>query len=90
MSNDAPPPELKTPPILVAKTQTLIREVQKKLGHPLVTYWNGPNGAICANDVNGLYGLLRNMGKQEKLSLFIKSDGGSGQSSLRKIGRAHV
>jgi hypothetical protein len=83
--NQAAQAELKNPPILVAKTQALIRQVQKKLGHPLVAYWNGPNGSICTNDVNGLYGLLRDMGKQKKLSLFIKSDGGSGQSSLRLV-----
>jgi len=78
-------PALKTPPILIEKTQPVIRQIEKKLGHRLVTYWNGPNGSICANDVIGLYGVLQSMGKQERLSLFIKSDGGSGQASLRMV-----
>jgi serine dehydrogenase proteinase len=78
-------PPLKTPPILVAKTQRLISQIESKLGEPLITYWNSPNGSICDNDVTGLYGILRSMGRVEKLSLFIKSDGGSGQASLRMV-----
>jgi hypothetical protein len=35
--------------------------------------------------VTGLFGILRSMGRIDKLSLFIKSDGGSGQASLRII-----
>lgn len=67
------------------KTQKLIREIESKLGEPLITYWNSPKGSICQNDVTGLYGVLRSTGKVDRLSLFVKSDGGSGEASLRMV-----
>jgi hypothetical protein len=76
---------VKTPPVLFEKTQRVISQIQAKLETPFVTYWNSPNGSICNNDVTGLFGILRSMGRIDKLSLFIKSDGGSGQASLRMI-----
>jgi hypothetical protein len=76
---------VKTPPVLFEKTQRVISQIQAKLQTPFVTYWNSPNGSICNNDVTGLFGILRSMGRIDKLSLFIKSDGGSGQASLRII-----
>jgi hypothetical protein len=78
-------PELKTPPILFERTQRVISEIEARLGERLITYWNSPNGAICNNDVTGLYGVLRSIGKMGRLSFFIKSDGGSGQASLRMV-----
>ena len=76
---------VKVPQILTKRTQEVLRKLEAKLGAPIVTYWNSPNGAICANDVIGLYGILRSIGKQEHLYLFVKSDGGNGQSSLRMV-----
>jgi hypothetical protein len=78
-------PELKHPPILYERTQKVINEIEEKLGERLITYWNSPSGSICSNDVIGLYGILRSMGKVERLSVFIKSDGGYGQASLRMV-----
>lgn len=78
-------PELKTPPILFEKTQNIIGQIEQFLGEPLVTYWNSPSGSICGNDVVGLYGVLRGIQKAKRLSFFIKSDGGSGQVSLRMV-----
>jgi hypothetical protein len=76
---------VKNPPILFEKTQKVIRQIEAKLGEPLVTYWNSPNGSICNNDVVGLYGVLRSLKKVKNLSLFVKSNGGSGQASLRMV-----
>lgn len=76
---------LKSPPILFERTQRVIREIDSLLGERFVTYWNSPNGSICNNDVIGLYGILRSIGRVDRLSLFIKSDGGSGQASLRMV-----
>src|SRR6266481_7197062 len=82
----APPkPAVKAPPILFERTQKVIAQIESELKEPLLTYWNSPNGSICGNDVIGLYGILRSMGKVERLSLFIKSDGGYGQASLRMV-----
>ena len=75
----------KNPPVLYERTQQIIGQVESKLGERLITYWNSPSGSICSNDVIGLYGILRSMGKVDRLSVFIKSDGGYGQASLRMV-----
>ncbi len=81
----APKPTVKAPPILYERTQKVIAQIESELGERLLTYWNSPNGSICGNDVIGLYGILRSMGKLDRLSFFIKSDGGYGQASLRMV-----
>jgi len=80
-----PAPVSKMPPILMDRTQRLIHAVEQELGQPMITYWNSANGAICSNDVIGLYGILQSIGKVDRLSFFIKSDGGFGQASLRMV-----
>jgi hypothetical protein len=73
------------PPVLMERTQPVVERLSAALGEPVFTYWNSTKGAICQNDVAGLYALMRSIGKVERLSLFIKSDGGSGQASLRMV-----
>ena len=68
------------PPVLMERTQPVIDRLSAALGEPVFTYWNSTKGSICQNDVIGLYALLRNAGKLDRLSLFMKSDGGSGQA----------
>ncbi|MDO8754655.1 MAG: ATP-dependent Clp protease proteolytic subunit [Anaerolineales bacterium] len=75
----------KQPPILFNKTQAIIKKVNKMLGGTLVTYFNNPRGAVCHDDVLALFELLEKIGHQEKIYLFIKSSGGSGQASLRIV-----
>ncbi|HVM77881.1 MAG TPA: hypothetical protein VMU06_02600 [Stellaceae bacterium] len=75
----------KSPPILLDRTQKILARLEEALGEPIVCYWNSSSGSICANDVIGLYGILQAIGKVERLSLFIKSDGGSGEASLRMV-----
>jgi len=77
--------EVAQPPILMERTQPVIKRLSELLGEPVFTYWNSTKGAICQNDVAGLYALLRSTGKLDRLSLFIKSDGGSGQAALRMV-----
>jgi len=77
--------QVKSPSVLFEKTQNVIEQIESKLRTRLVTYWNAPNGSICNNDVTGLFGILRSIGKVESLSFFIKSDGGSGEASLRMV-----
>jgi hypothetical protein len=84
-SSQRPVPVTKTPPVLLDKTQALIHAVERELGQPMITYWNSANGAICSNDVIGLYGILQSIGRVDRLSFFIKSDGGFGQASLRMV-----
>lgn len=73
------------PPVLMERTQPVIERLAAALGEPVLTYWNSTKGSICQNDVIGLYALLRNAGKLNRLSLFLKSDGGSGQAALRMV-----
>src|ERR1700692_4657780 len=74
-----------SPPVLMERTQPVIQRLSKALGEPVFTYWNSTKGAICQNDVAGLYALIRSTGKLDRLSLFMKSDGGSGQAALRMV-----
>jgi hypothetical protein len=76
---------LKTPPVLFEKTQRVISQIEAKLGERFLAYWNSPDGSVCDSDVVGLYGILRSIGHIDKLCLFIKSDGGSGQAALRMV-----
>ncbi len=77
--------KINRPPNLFAKTQPCIKEIEKELDGPLITYWNGPNGSVCQNDVVGFHELLKRVGKQEKIYLFVKSGGGTGAVSLRIV-----
>jgi hypothetical protein len=79
------PPVSTKPPILFSQTQSLIGQIEGMINEPLITYWNSASGSICDNDVLGLYGVLRDLRPAKRLSLFVKSDGGSGQASLRMI-----
>ncbi|HWG20332.1 MAG TPA: hypothetical protein VG225_07350 [Terracidiphilus sp.] len=78
-------PEPARPPVLMERTQQVIERLSAALGEPVFTYWNSTKGAICQNDVAGLYALVRSRGTVDRLSLFIKSDGGSGQAALRMV-----
>lgn len=73
------------PPMLMERTQPVLDKLSRVLGEPVITYWNSNKGSICQNDVTGLYALVRNLGNVERLTLFVKSDGGSGQASLRMV-----
>lgn len=75
----------KQPPILFEKSQAIIKELNKRLGGTLVTYFNNPRGSVCHDDVLALFELLEKIGHQEKIYLFIKSSGGNGQASLRIV-----
>jgi hypothetical protein len=73
------------PPVLFERTQAVLNNLSASLGQPVITYWNSASGCIHANDVVALYGVLRRLGPQPRAALFIKSDGGSGEASLRMV-----
>ena len=77
--------KIKQPPVLFSKTQAVIGELAQRLGGPLVAYWNGSRGSVCHNDVVALHDVLGRLGQHETIHLFLKSDGGSGQVSLRLV-----
>lgn len=78
-------PKIKQPPVLYTKTQAVIANITELLGGPLIAYWHNHRGSVCHNDVIALYEVLGKLGKQETLYLFLKSDGGTGQASLRLV-----
>ncbi len=75
------PPKIKQPPVLFGKTQKIIRKIANKLNGPIISYY----GSVCDNDVVALYEILEKVGKQETLFLFVKSNGGYGNASLRLV-----
>jgi hypothetical protein len=78
-------PRVKTPPLLIAKTQALLRKIQARVDGVLVTYWTSTSGSVCDNDVMALQELLQGLGPQRQLTLVVKSDGGSGMAALRMV-----
>jgi hypothetical protein len=77
--------KIKQPPILFNRTQTLIAKISSLLEGNLISYWNNPKGSVCHNDVVALHDILEKIGRQKVLYLFIKSNGGNGQASLRIV-----
>src|SRR6266481_6201945 len=76
---------VKTPPILFEKTQEALARIQKRLDGTFLTYWTSTSGSVCDNDVMAMHDILEATGRREKLTLLVKSDGGSGMASLRMI-----
>ena len=50
-----------------------------------IAYWNNPRGSVCQNDVVALYAVLEKLGNQDTINLFIKSGGGTGQASKKRL-----
>ncbi|MFT3773381.1 MAG: hypothetical protein QM820_49005 [Minicystis sp.] len=85
----APPaargPVIRRPPIKFEETQAVFRRLATKLDAPVVSYWNNPRGAVCHNDVIAIYKMAEKIGKRDDVYIFLKSDGGNGQASLRFV-----
>lgn len=75
----------KAPPLLYEKTQRSLANLQRKVDGVLLTYWMSTSGSVCDNDVMALHEVLRHVGPQKHLTLFVKSDGGSGMAALRLV-----
>lgn len=73
------------PPVLFRETQVILRQLEEKLNATILVYWTSPAGTICGSDVEALQEILRTIGPQKEVYLFIKSDGGSGLASLRLV-----
>lgn len=77
--------KVKQPPVLFKNTQDLITKVEELLGHKMIVYWTSGRGSVCQNDVVALYEIFKMIGKNERLSIFIKSDGGNVEAALRIV-----
>jgi hypothetical protein len=76
---------VKKPPILFKKTQAIIQKLEEMLGGAVLAYWSSGSGSICHNDVAAFYEVMKHIGRQERVFLFIKSSGGNGQAALRIV-----
>ena len=78
--------DIKKPPILFSKTQEIINSITKHSKADFMAYWISVNGRINSDDPLVFYDVIKNNTKRhETLYLFIKSDGGSGEASLRIV-----
>ncbi len=77
--------KINKPPILFPQTQKIIAQIEKKLDGPFIAYWSSGNGSVCHNDVAGFFEVLKELGHQKHVYLFIKSNGGNGQAALRIV-----
>ncbi len=76
---------IKTPPKLFDETQKLVNALSKELGGDFMTYWTSSNSRIAGNDTIPFYEVCKAKTSGEVLYLYIKSDGGSGEASLRIV-----
>jgi len=74
-----------SPPVLFERTQQRIAAIEAVIGEPMLVYWNSASGAVCKNDVVALHTVLQKAGHAKRLSLFVKSGGGSGEAALRMV-----
>ncbi|MFT4637236.1 MAG: hypothetical protein ACI8T1_000545 [Verrucomicrobiales bacterium] len=73
------------PPNLFKHTQAKIKEIEAELGGTFLVYWSAGIGMITHSDVPPLAEVLKHVGDHEKVYLFLKSNGGDGQSALRMV-----
>jgi Serine dehydrogenase proteinase len=85
MAKRRPRIRIKTPPLLYEKTQEVIARVQRRVDGTFLSYWTSTSGSVCDNDVMALHEVLSRIGPRSRLTLFVKSDGGSGMASLRMV-----
>jgi hypothetical protein len=76
---------IKTPPLLFERTQKILRRIQARVRGNFMTYWTSTSGSVCDNDVMAMHELLKVTGPHRQLTLFVKSDGGSGMAALRLV-----
>lgn len=76
---------IKVPPKLFDETQRVIKQISARLDGDFISYWISGNSRIVHEDAVAFYEVLRGRRKRRHLYLFIKSDGGNGQASLRII-----
>lgn len=77
--------KVKTPPILFDKTQRIVKQINDGIDGTFLSYWTSGQGSICGDDVQAMYEVLGAVRPRERITLFVKSDGGDGKSALRMI-----
>lgn len=76
---------IKTPPTLFNETQKLIKTISQDLDGDFISYWISGSSRIVGDDTIPFFDVFKGDKSKQTLYLFIKSDGGSGEGSLRII-----
>jgi ATP-dependent protease ClpP protease subunit len=76
---------VKQPPLLFDHTQAIIAKLERQIRSKLLVYWTSDRGSVCDNDVIALYEVFKHIGSSEDISVFIKSNGGDVEASLRIV-----
>ena len=80
-----PRQRVKTPPLLYERSQDVIARIKPHVTGTFLSYWMSTSGSVCDNDVMAMHELLQDLGPQPSITLFVKSDGGSGMAALRLV-----
>jgi hypothetical protein len=83
--NDKKKVDIKKPPILFKETQSIVAKITKGLDGDFLTYWTSGNSRIVDEDAIAFFEILRNRKNKNTLYFFVKSNGGSGEGSLRIV-----
>lgn len=76
---------IKTPPKLFNETQKLINAISKQLDGDFLAYWTSSNSRIVGDDTISFNEVFKARPNKGTLYLYLKSDGGSGEASLRIV-----
>jgi len=77
------PPKVKKPKISWNATQKLLNKIQENLTSPVICYYTSDSSALDNSHVNFFMEHLNKIGRQEKLTLVLVSNGGAGTAALR-------
>ena len=77
--------KIKIPPTLFNETQSLVKLISQGVDGDFVSYWISSNSRIVGDDTIPFYEVFKGGKTKNTLYLFIKSDGGSGEASLRLV-----
>lgn len=76
---------IKTPPKLFNETQKLITAISEQLDGDFLAYWISSNSRIVGDDTISFNEVFKARPNKDTLYLYLKSDGGSGEASLRIV-----
>ncbi len=77
--------EIKKPPVVMLQTQAELKKLSEAMGCPVMSYFKPPSGNIWGQDLYAILEVLKNLGKIDKLAIYVRSNGGQGMVSLRII-----
>lgn len=77
--------KIKQPPLIFDETQAILSQLEDLTGFRFLAYWTSHRGGVCQNDVLVLYEIFRRLESGDTVGLFIKSQGGDVEATLRMV-----